>query len=141
MPRAAIEANERMSMRAAAQQKAMLMRAAALVHADLTEFVTRAALREAEAVIKSAEKIEFSERDFLRILDLLDNPPPPNESCAPPSPPCRVIDERSGLARGADLEGARSQRLRLRRRGRERVSGSLCAPRVMSRTPPRLTVR
>lgn len=79
MPRAAVEANERMNLRVAAQQKATLMRAAALVHADLTEFVTRAALREAEAVIESAEKIEVSERDFLRILELLDNPPAPNE--------------------------------------------------------------
>ncbi len=79
MPRAAIEANERMNLRVAAQQKATLMRAAALVHVDLTEFVTRAALREAEAVIKNAEKIEVSERDFLRILELLDSPPPPNE--------------------------------------------------------------
>lgn len=79
MPRAAVEANERMNLRVAAQQKATLMRAAALAHTDLTEFVTRAALREAEAVIESAEKIEVSERDFLRILELLDNPPPPNE--------------------------------------------------------------
>ncbi|GLR45983.1 hypothetical protein GCM10007880_65010 [Mesorhizobium amorphae] len=76
MPRAA---NERMNLRVAAQQKATLMRAAALVHADLTEFVTRVALREAEAVIKNAEKIEVSERDFLRILELLDTPTPPNE--------------------------------------------------------------
>ncbi len=79
MPRAAVEANERMNLRVAAQQKATLMRAAALEHADLTEFVTRAALREAEAVIKRAETIEVSERDFLRLLELLDNPPPPNE--------------------------------------------------------------
>ena len=79
MPRAAVEANERMNLRIAAQQKATLMRAAALVHSDLTEFVTRAAMREAEAVIKDAERIEVSERDFLRILELLDNPPPPNE--------------------------------------------------------------
>ncbi|MFB9984842.1 DUF1778 domain-containing protein [Mesorhizobium kowhaii] len=79
MPRAAVEANERMNLRVAARQKATLMRAAALAHTDLTEFVTRAALREAEAVIEGAEKIEVSERDFLRILEIMDNPPAPNE--------------------------------------------------------------
>ncbi|RWE20831.1 MAG: DUF1778 domain-containing protein [Mesorhizobium sp.] len=105
-----------------------LMRAAALVHADLTEFVTRAARREAEAVIKSAERIEESERDFLRILELLDNPPPPNEKLRGRSPPCRAIDEPSGLARGADLEDARSQRVRLRRRRHECLPRPLCTP-------------
>ncbi|MEZ5784391.1 MAG: DUF1778 domain-containing protein [Rhizobiaceae bacterium] len=79
MPRTAVEANERMNLRVAARQKATLMRAAALAYTDLTEFVTRAALREAEAVIENAERIEVSEQDFLRILELLDNPPPPNE--------------------------------------------------------------
>jgi hypothetical protein len=42
MPRAAVEANERMKLRVAARQKATLMRAAAPVHADLMESVTRA---------------------------------------------------------------------------------------------------
>ena len=74
------------------------MRAAALVHADLTEFVTRAALREAEAVIKSAERIEVSERDFLRILELLDNRRRRTRNFAPRSTHCRVIDDPPGLA-------------------------------------------
>ena len=79
MPRIAVEANERMHLRVPAPDKAKLLRAAALMHADLTDFVTRAALREAEAVIKHAETVQVSERDFARIMELLDNPPPPNE--------------------------------------------------------------
>ncbi|WP_274631297.1 DUF1778 domain-containing protein [Arvimicrobium flavum] len=79
MPRVAVEANERMHLRVPAPDKAKLLRAAALMHADLTDFVTRAALREADAVIKQAETIQVSERDFTRIMELLDNPPPPNE--------------------------------------------------------------
>ena len=55
-----------------------MLKAAALEHADLTEFVTRAALREADEVIRRAETIEVSERDFTRILELMDNPPAPN---------------------------------------------------------------
>ncbi|WP_245441318.1 DUF1778 domain-containing protein [Neorhizobium sp. T7_12] len=46
---------------------------------DLTNFVTQSALREADAVIEQAESIKVSERDFLRILELLENPPAPNE--------------------------------------------------------------
>ncbi len=79
MPSIANENNERMSLRVPAAAKAKLVRAAALRNTDLTNFVTQSALREADAVIEQAESIKVSERDFLRILDLLENPPAPNE--------------------------------------------------------------
>lgn len=79
MPRVAVDASERMSLRVKPEVKARLIRAAALRHTDLTEFVTRSALREADAVIAAAEQIKLSERDSLRVLDLLENPPAPNE--------------------------------------------------------------
>jgi uncharacterized protein (DUF1778 family) len=78
MPRIAIEDNERMNLRISAAAKAKLVRAASLRNADLTSFVTQAALREAEAVIEEADAVKVSQRDFTRILDLLDNPPKPN---------------------------------------------------------------
>ncbi|MCL2345737.1 MAG: DUF1778 domain-containing protein [Desulfobulbus sp.] len=78
MPRIAIENNNRMSLRISPQAKSRIARAAALCHADMTCFVTQAALREAEAVIAEAERIELSERDYQKILDLIDNPPAPN---------------------------------------------------------------
>lgn len=78
MPRAAVDDNERMNLRVKPEVKARLVRAAALRHTDLTEFVTRTALREAEAVIEAAEHIKLSERDSLLVLDLLENPPAPN---------------------------------------------------------------
>lgn len=78
MPRAAVDDNERMNFRVKPEVKARLVRAAALRHTDLTEFVTRTALREAEAVIEAAEHIKLSERDSLLVLDLLENPPAPN---------------------------------------------------------------
>lgn len=78
VPRVAIEDNERMSLRIAASAKAKLLRAAALRNTDLTNFVTQSALREADAVIEAAEAIKVSERDYMRILDLLENPPKPN---------------------------------------------------------------
>jgi uncharacterized protein (DUF1778 family) len=78
MPSVANENSERMSLRIPAAAKAKLMRAAALSNTDLTNFVTQSALREAEAVIEEAETIKVSERDYLRILELLENPPKPN---------------------------------------------------------------
>jgi uncharacterized protein (DUF1778 family) len=79
MPRVVIEDNSRMSLRIRPQDKAVLMRAVALEHTDLTDFVVRNALRAARAVIDKAEHVQLSERDSLRVLELLENPPPPNE--------------------------------------------------------------
>ncbi|MBB3138281.1 uncharacterized protein (DUF1778 family) [Rhizobium pisi] len=79
MPRVAVEDNERMSLRIAAAAKAKLVRAAALRNTDLTNFVTQSALREADSVIAEAEVIKASERDYGRILELLENPPQPND--------------------------------------------------------------
>jgi len=78
MPRAAVDDNKRMNLRVTPEIKAKLGRAAALRHVDLTNFVTQAALREADAVIEAAERIRLSERDSRTVLDLLENPPPPN---------------------------------------------------------------
>lgn len=78
MPRTAVEDNRRMSLRIRAEEKALLMRAVALEHTDLTDFVLRHALDAAKAVIQDAEHLRLSGRDSLRVLDLLENPPPPN---------------------------------------------------------------
>ena len=47
MPRVAVEDNSRMSLRIRPEEKATLLRAVALKHTDLTEFVLRHALRNA----------------------------------------------------------------------------------------------
>jgi uncharacterized protein (DUF1778 family) len=78
MPRAAVEGNNRMSLRIRPEEKSLLMRAVALKHTDLTDFVLRHALRAAKAVIHEANHVQLSDRDSLRILDLLENPPAPN---------------------------------------------------------------
>jgi uncharacterized protein (DUF1778 family) len=67
-----------MSLRVRAKEKAMLLRAASLKHTGLTEFVLQQALRAAKTVIEEAEHVRLSERDSLRVLDLLENPPKPN---------------------------------------------------------------
>ena len=78
MPRAAVEDNKRMSLRIKPEAKSKLARAAALRDTDLTNFVTQAALREADAVIAAAETIGVSGHDYQRILMLLEKPPKPN---------------------------------------------------------------
>jgi uncharacterized protein (DUF1778 family) len=78
LPRAAVDNNQRMYLRVRPEQKATLMRAAALRHTDLTDFVLQPALREAKAVIEESERIVLSERDSRLVLDLLENPPAPN---------------------------------------------------------------
>ncbi|MBW4657002.1 MAG: DUF1778 domain-containing protein [Kaiparowitsia implicata GSE-PSE-MK54-09C] len=78
MARTALDDTNRMNLRIKPDAKARLMRAAALRHTDLTSFVTQSALREADAIIAEADVIKASERDFVRILKMLDNPPKPN---------------------------------------------------------------
>jgi uncharacterized protein (DUF1778 family) len=67
-----------MSVRIPAEEKAILLRAAALRHTDLTDFVRQQCLSAARAVIQQAEHLELSERDSLRVLAVLENPPKPN---------------------------------------------------------------
>jgi len=78
MPRVAVDDNKRMQLRVRPEQKATLMRAAALRNTDLTDFIIQLALREAKTVIEEAEQIRLSERDSLLVLELLENPPAPN---------------------------------------------------------------
>ena len=79
MPRVAVQDSERMNLRVKSDQKARLMRAASLRNTDLTDFVLRLALREADAVIDEAERINVSRRDHARVIELLENPPAPND--------------------------------------------------------------
>ncbi len=78
MPRVAVEDNSRMSLRVRPEEKALLLRAVALSHTDLTDFVLRHALLAARALIEEADHLRLSGRDSLRVLDLLEHPPAPN---------------------------------------------------------------
>lgn len=76
MPRRTAEGN-RIEIRIKAEEKSLLVRAAALEHLDLTGFILRRVLPEARAVIDRAERVALSERDSLKVLDLLEHPPKP----------------------------------------------------------------
>jgi uncharacterized protein (DUF1778 family) len=77
MPREHVE-NGRVELRLKPEDKAVLARAAALERLDLTSFILRAALPQAQTVISEAETLRLSERDSLRVLDLLEHPPEPS---------------------------------------------------------------
>lgn len=65
----------RVELRLRPEDKATLARAAALNRLDLTAYILEIVLRKAEADIAAAERLPLSERDSLRVLALLENPP------------------------------------------------------------------
>ena len=74
MPRAHSDSG-RVELRLRPQDKAMLTRAATLERLDLTGFILRNVLPQAAAVIAREERLRLSERDSLRVLELLEKPP------------------------------------------------------------------
>jgi uncharacterized protein (DUF1778 family) len=68
----------RIELRVKPEDKALLTRAAAIERLDLTGFILRTVLPAAEKIIGKAERVELSERDSKRVLELLENPPPPS---------------------------------------------------------------
>ncbi len=56
-----------------------LQAAADLVGATLNQFVVQAALEKAEKVIESESAIVLTRRESLRVLEMIENPPPRNE--------------------------------------------------------------
>ncbi|MGB8279277.1 MAG: DUF1778 domain-containing protein [Methylovirgula sp.] len=74
MPRTLTDSG-RVELRLRPEDKATLMRAATLKRLDLTRYILRNVLPQAEADIAEAERVTLSERDSLRVLDLLENPP------------------------------------------------------------------
>src|SRR5271157_1764783 len=74
MPRAHTD-NGRVELRLRPEDKATLTRAASIKRLDLTGYILGNVLPKAEADIAEAERLTLSERDSLRVLALLENPP------------------------------------------------------------------
>ena len=72
--------SERIEIRTTKEEKLLLTRAAAQERLDLTAFIMRSALPAAREAIDKADRIVLSARDSKRVLDLLENPPPPTEA-------------------------------------------------------------
>lgn len=68
---------DRIELRATKEEKRLLAMAAAYERLDVTSFVMRNVLPAAREVVDRAESIVLSERDTVRVLALLENPPKP----------------------------------------------------------------
>jgi uncharacterized protein (DUF1778 family) len=74
MPRALSDSG-RVELRLRPEDKATLTRAALIKRLDLTGYILRTVLPQAQADIVEAERLSLSERDSLRVLALLEDPP------------------------------------------------------------------
>lgn len=68
---------DRIELRATKGEKRLLTQAAAYERLDVTSFIMRNVLPAAREVVDRAERINLSERDTERVLELLENPPKP----------------------------------------------------------------
>lgn len=72
-------AHKRLTARITGHVQDKLQMAADLVGATVNQFVVQAALEKAEKVIESESTIVLTRRESLRLLELIENPPPRNE--------------------------------------------------------------
>lgn len=77
MPATTGARDERIELRATKEEKRLLAAAAAYERLDVTSFIMRNVLTAAREVVDRAEHIVLSERDSVRVLELLENPPKP----------------------------------------------------------------
>ncbi len=68
---------DRIELRATKEEKRLLTTAAAYERLDVTSFIMRNVLPTAREVVDRAERIVLSERDTVRLLELLEHPPKP----------------------------------------------------------------
>lgn len=86
-----ITRDERIELRATKEEKRLLTKAAAYERLDVTGFIMRKVLPTAREVIDRAERLVLSERDTVRVLELLEHPPKPT--------PALIAAARRRLAR------------------------------------------
>lgn len=68
---------DRIALRATREEKQLIVTAAAYERLDVTAFIMQNILPAARNVVARAKRIVLSERDTIRILKLLENPPKP----------------------------------------------------------------
>ncbi len=72
------QTGKRLTTRITDHVQEKLQAAADLVGATLNQFVVQAALEKAERVIESESSIVLTRRESLRLLEMMENPPPRN---------------------------------------------------------------
>ena len=75
---AATSKQERLSIRANAQQKALLARAAGARHMNVSQFVLQTSLQSAQQIIEQETQIVVSAEEYEWLLQKLEEPPQEN---------------------------------------------------------------
>ncbi len=70
----------RIDLRANSDQKSILERAAELKHISLSSYILATSLNQAQLDLTANETLVLSNRDRNLVMDLLDNPPEPNDA-------------------------------------------------------------
>jgi len=70
----------RIDFRANLNQKSLLEKAAELKHTSLSSYILNSSLKQAEIDLKENENLILSNRDRDLVMNLLENPPEPNDS-------------------------------------------------------------
>lgn len=73
------QTGKRLTTRITDHVQEKLQAAADIVGATLNQFVVQAALEKADKLIESESTIALTRRESLRLLELIENPPPRNE--------------------------------------------------------------
>lgn len=71
--------DERIEIRATADEKSLVKRAAALSHRSVSEFVLSSAVKAALRTVKEHEEMALSRRDSEALVQALLNPPKPDK--------------------------------------------------------------
>lgn len=78
MPRIPINDDSLIALRIRPEDKATMMQAVALEQTDMTEFILRTALKQAQTIIENHERLKLTRRDSRLVMELLENSPVPN---------------------------------------------------------------
>ncbi len=71
---------ERIEIRAFAEEKEILSRAAKLLHTKVTSFIRDTIMTRAEEVLRQHERMILTDKDRDLFMKALDNPPRPNKN-------------------------------------------------------------
>ena len=77
MPASNVTRENWIELRTTKEEKRLLATAAEYERLDVTSFIMRAVLPTAQEVVDKAERVVLSERDTVRVLELLDSSPKP----------------------------------------------------------------
>lgn len=69
----------RLSCRVKSHIKQQAEQAASLLGQSITDFTEAALAEKAQSVLERQERINLSQRDFARFVELIENPPPPTQ--------------------------------------------------------------